>query len=181
KPPEKPRLVAVPGDRKVTLYWDSRAELSWDPFLQEYDFEGYKIYKSTDPNFLEAFIITDAHGNKLFKKPIAQFDLINDVEGFSKTTVEGVAYFLGNNTGLTHSWTDTTVKNGQRYFYAVCAYDRGADSIEIYPSENSISVSQTLRGGFVLPKNVVMVTPNPQTLGYVSSEIFQLEHISGKG
>ena len=51
----------------------------------------------------------------------------------------------------------------------------------VKPSENSISVSQTLRGGFVLPKNVVMVTPNPHTLGYVSSEIYQLQHVSGKG
>lgn len=182
-PPPMPTVHAYAGDGYVTLTWDDAAERAFDPITYTNDFEGYKIYRSTDPAFLDPQIILTATGSSPIGngRPIAQFDLINDIEGFSKTTVEGVAYFLGSNTGLTHSWTDTTVKNGQRYFYAVCAYDRGADSIEIYPSENSISVSQTLRGGFVLPKNVVMVTPNPQALGYVSSEIYQLEHTEGKG
>jgi len=182
-PPPMPTVQAYAGDGYVTLTWDDAAERAFDPITYTNDFEGYKIYRSTDPAFLDPQIILTATGSSPIGngRPIAQFDLINDIEGFSKTTVEGVAYFLGNNTGLTHSWTDTTVKNGQRYFYAVCAYDRGADSIGIYPSENSISISQTLRGGFVLPKNVVMVTPNPQTLGYISSEIYQLEHSAGKG
>jgi hypothetical protein len=182
-PPPMPTVKAFAGDGYVTLTWDDVAERAFDPITYTNDFEGYKIYRSTDPAFLDPQIILTATGSSPIGsgRPIAQFDLINDIEGFSRTTVEGVAYFLGNNSGLTHSWTDTTVKNGQRYFYAVCAYDRGVDSIEIYPSENSISVSQTLRGGFVLPKNVVMVTPNPQPLGFVSSEVFQLEHSEGKG
>ncbi|MFQ6618674.1 MAG: hypothetical protein ACE5QV_08310, partial [Fidelibacterota bacterium] len=46
KPPLKPKLTAVPGDGKVTLYWDDSAEQSYDPFLQAFDFEGYLIYKS---------------------------------------------------------------------------------------------------------------------------------------
>lgn len=182
-PPPMPTVQAYAGDGYVTLTWDDAAERAFDPITYTNDFEGYKIYRSTDPAFLDPQIILSATGSSPIGngKPIAQFDLINDIEGFSKTTVEGIAYFLGNNSGITHSWTDTTVKNGQRYFYAVCAYDRGADSIEIYPSENSISVSQTLRGGFILSKNVAMVTPNPQTLGYISSEIYQLQHIQGKG
>ena len=46
--------------------------------------------------------------------------------GYSTQTVEGVAYYLGNDTGITHTWTDTTVTNGQEYYYAVCAYDYGS-------------------------------------------------------
>ena len=38
--PDKPTLTAVPGDGEVTLYWDRKAERSFDPVLKEYDFEG---------------------------------------------------------------------------------------------------------------------------------------------
>jgi hypothetical protein len=51
KPPDRPRVTAIPGDQTVTLYWDDKAELSYDPFLRENDFEGYRIYRSTDPSF----------------------------------------------------------------------------------------------------------------------------------
>ena len=53
----------------------TRAESSWDPFLQEYDFEGYRIYRSTEPQFLETRDITDAYARETYSKPIAQFDL----------------------------------------------------------------------------------------------------------
>ncbi|MEO8233080.1 MAG: hypothetical protein ABI638_12415, partial [Ignavibacteriota bacterium] len=41
KPPEKPILTAVTGDKKVILYWDDRAEKSFDEFYQRVNFEGY--------------------------------------------------------------------------------------------------------------------------------------------
>ena len=40
KPPEKPTVGAVAGDQRVTLYWDRRAEDSFDRFLGFKDFEG---------------------------------------------------------------------------------------------------------------------------------------------
>ncbi len=58
-PPEKPTVSAVTGDRSVTLYWDRVAEATVDPVLRIKDFEGYKIYKSTDPDFSDIFTITD--------------------------------------------------------------------------------------------------------------------------
>ena len=57
--------------------------------------------------------------------------------------------------------------NGQQYYYAVCAYDfgfdTGTDSTSFYPSENSIPVSRTPRGGLILPSNVVAVRPSPRS------------------
>ena len=47
KPPLKPTMTAVPGDKKVTLYWDDFSEISIDPIYGK-DFEGYRIYRSTD-------------------------------------------------------------------------------------------------------------------------------------
>ena len=182
-PPPMPTLQAFAGDGFVTLTWDNASERAFDPITNENDFEGYRIYRSTDPTFLDPQVIYTGTGTRPIGngKPIAQFDLKNDVYGFSQTTVEGVAYFLGEDTGIRHNFTDTTVVNGQRYYYAICAYDRGVDSIQIYPSENAITVSQTLRGGTILPKNVVEVVPNPQVVGYMPAEVFNVVQSSGRG
>ncbi len=69
RPPLKPNVVAVPGDRKVTLYWDSRAEESIDPITGK-DFEGYVIYRSTDPTFNDIQTITDGKGAKFLYEPL---------------------------------------------------------------------------------------------------------------
>ena len=182
-PPPMPTLNAYAGNGFVTLNWDNAAERAFDPLTNTNDFEGYRIYRSTDPTFLDPQVIISGNGVDPIGngKPIAQFDLINNVYGYSLTTVEGVAYYLGNNTGITHTFTDTTVTNGQNYFYAVTSYDRGVDSIQIYPSENSITVSQTLRGGIILPKNVVQITPNPPVPGFVSADAVQILHTQGIG
>lgn len=182
-PPPMPTVQAFAGDGFVTLTWDNAAERAFDPITNENDFEGYRIYRSTEPTFLDPQVIYTGTGTRPIGngKPIAQFDLKNEIYGFSQTTVEGVAYFLGEDTGLKHTFTDTTVVNGQKYFYAVCAYDRGVDSVLVYPSENSIAVSQTLRGGIILPKNVVEVIPNPPVVGYQGAETFNLVHSEGRG
>lgn len=70
--------------------------------------------------------------------------------------------------------------NGQRYYYAVVSYDRGVDSTQIYPSENAITVSQTLRGGTILPQNVVEVYPNPPSLGFQNAQTLNLVQSEGK-
>lgn len=69
RPPLKPNVVAVPGDKKVTLYWDARAEESVDPITGK-DFEGYVIYRSTDPTFNDIQTITDGKGAKFLYEPL---------------------------------------------------------------------------------------------------------------
>jgi hypothetical protein len=182
-PPPMPTLKAFAGDKYVTLTWDDKAERAYDPVTNNDDFEGYRIYRSTDPTFLDPQVISNGSGTGTIGngKPLAQFDLVNDFSGYSKTTVDGVAYYLGTNNGITHTYKDTTVTNGQLYYYAITAYDRGVDSTETYPSENAIAVSQTVRGGIVLPKNVVSVTPEPPVDGYKTAETNTIVHASGTG
>ena len=182
-PPPMPTLNAYAGNRFVTLNWDNAAERGFDPLTNSNDFEGYRIYRSTDPAFLDPQVIISGNGVDPIGngKPLVQFDLVDNVSGYSQTSVEGVAYYLGNNTGITHTFTDTTVTNGQNYYYAVTSYNTGVDSIQIYPSENAIAVSQTLRGGTILPKNVVNVTPNPPVPGFVSADAVEILHNQGTG
>jgi len=182
-PPTLPTLTADAGDGYVRLTWDDKAERSVDPVTHKLDFEGYKIYRSTDPVFRDAQVVTDARGTGPFGngRPIVQFDAINEYTGFSDINVEGISYYYGSNTGITHTFIDTTVTNGQDYFYAVCAYDHGDSSLGFYPSENSIVVSRTPRGGTILARNVVEVRPNPKALGYTPANLSSVSRVSGTG
>lgn len=180
RPPEKPVLTAIPGNRKVTLYWDKSAENSYDQFLQKYDFEGYKIYKSTDPGFLDARIITSGYGDATLSKPVAQFDIRNNVGGFFELDYQGVKIYMGDNKGLQHSWVDNDVINGQTYYYAVVSYDRGDASIGLYPSECTKVIVRDLAGNITLDVNTATVTPGTRVAGYTEPGIKDtIDHLNG--
>ena len=137
KPP-KPRVFAVPGDGKVTIYWDESAESHYDPFFETLfnpitrtmgrnprNFEGYMVYKSTDPNFIDALRITDNLGNPARLSPEARFDLQNQIVDYHPASINGVRYWLGQDSGLSRIYEDTDVTNGRTYYYAVVAYTHG--------------------------------------------------------
>ena len=186
QPPDKPTLRVVPGDGKVTLYWDRIAETSIDPVTKEKDFEGYKIYKSTDPDFNDVRVVTNINGIVSGYKPLAQFDLINDIEGIFLPSpdlyqqAEGFTFQLGSNSGLRHSYVDTDVDNGRRYYYAVVAYDRGDASKDIFPSENTKFISIKPNGEVQTDINSTVVRPTPKAAGYDGlNDDLRLERHSG--
>lgn len=190
-PPPTPTLTAEAGDGYVQLHWDDVAERSTDPTTGINDFEGYKIYRSTDYNFNDVTTVISARGISQTNNgnPLAQYDLKDGVSGYSSTIVNGLAFYLGSESGLRHSFRDTNVVNGQEYYYAVTAYDFGATIIQgatneeftFYPAENSMSVTRTLLGGTILPRNVVKVRPNPKVLGYKQASTSNVRRISGSG
>ena len=189
KPPLKPNVTVIPGDGKVTLTWDKIAERSYDPFLQAYDFEGYAIYRSTEPQFLESKVITDAYGNKTYRKPIARFDRDNGVTGPHPVGVYGIHYNMGDDTGLRHSYIDTDVENGQTYYYAVVSYDSGFSAINnegeiegIAPAEcpSVIKVDQAGQVQFV-DVNCAVVTPRPPSAGYINPKLDEEIQHEGPG
>lgn len=187
--PLEPKLTAVAGDRKVTLYWDDGAERSVDRFLAgiagatALDFEGYRIYRATDPAFEDARLITDGIGNPApWLSPVAQFDLENEYSGFdSSSDFNGTKFDLGTNTGLRHSWTDTTVRNGIRYFYAIRAYDRGYNVLRITPAESNLKISIDNVTGKIkdFGTSVVMVVPEAPVAGYVPPNKNPVDHVTG--
>jgi hypothetical protein len=71
RPPVTPHMTAVPDDKKVTLYWDTAAEESVDPITGR-DFEGYVIYRSTDPAFGDIQTVTDGKGAKFLSTPLTE-------------------------------------------------------------------------------------------------------------
>ena len=187
EPPPTPTVKAEVGDHYVQLTWDDVAENSTNPITRINAFEGYRIYRSTDPTFLDPKVISNGQGTGTIGngKPIAQFDLKDGRAGYTSKTVQGIAYWLGTETGLTHTWRDTNVTNGQQYYYAVCSYDwgptlvKGTVAFTYYPSESPITVHQSLLGGTILPINVVSVRPNPRVLGYGAAGVSPATRAAG--
>jgi hypothetical protein len=190
-PKPEPRVTAIAGDRTVQLYWTNESEEFFDSFINRKitggigtsplakTFEGYKIYKASDPGFLDARVITGANGEPGQRlRPVAQFDKIDGVRDFFPLVgnlarqARGVSFFLGSETGLTNTWVDNDVQNGRTYYYGVAAYSKGYINptnaeASILPSENSVGATIDSRGRVILPPNVVVVQPRAREAGFV--------------
>ena len=172
QPPLMPKLTATAGDGRVILSWDDRSDrLTREPFLENInDFEGYKLYRATDKLMSDPEVITDGQGTKMFRKPIYQCDLLDNISGYADFgLVGGTSFYLGDETGLTHYFVDENVDNGRTYYYALVAYDYGARAVGggISPTENNIVIEldeaeEIIRMG----DNVAVVTPHQPAAGY---------------
>ena len=196
KAPNPPKVTAVAGDGRVTLYWDTSAEQTRDKYMGKitngvdlYDFEGYKVYRATDFEFNDAYNITDGDGNATFMEPYVQngiparWDLVNGKRGWHPIDLNGVKFYLGDDTGLVHSYVDNNVVNGQRYYYAVVSYDYGGDiTNNIIPSDSPMRLRvHPLTGAIEMGPNVVEVVPSPPAAGYVEATFSgeKIDHVSG--
>ncbi len=174
QPPFTPTLTAVPGDGRVVLSWDTLAIASFDRFSQEKDFEGFRLYKGTDPLLTDARSVTDADGTPTFYRPIAQWDLKDGIRGNVPVLEGSASYSLGTDNGLQFFYVDEDVTNGVTYYYALVAYDRGFQDPDnpnapaIDPQENTFNFSVT-QGGVLtgVSKNGAVVTPRAPAAGFV--------------
>jgi hypothetical protein len=191
KPPTKPTVTLVPGDKKVTIYWNCVAEASIDPLLGQ-DFEGYVIYRSADPLFGDIATITDGKGNAFLSEPLkdasgneAKWDLVNDWKGYHPVEYEGrgVKYYLGDNTGLVHSYVDSNALiNGLTYYYAVVAYDHG-DASATPPTETTKSITtDPITYLITYSSNTGSAIPGPRAAGYIVPDATSgkdVSHVTG--
>lgn len=182
QPPVMPTITATSGDGKVILTWDDRADkLTREPMLNHInDFEGYKLYRSTDKYFQDAEIITDNHGARMAKQPIYQCDLIDEIKGNADFgEIGGVEFYLGDDTGISHHFVDSQVQNGRTYYYAIVAYDYGAPEITtgLSPTENNIIIELDEAEKIIrMGKNVAVVIPGQQAAGYKPASTTSIEN-----
>jgi hypothetical protein len=137
KPPQTPTLSAVAGDERVTLFWNDVAEQSIDNFSGQYDFAGYRLYKSVDYGI--HWDQNDRNvdpGVGIDPVPLAEFFLGDNV---------------GANGGIQHSYVDTDVNNGFEYWYSLTAFDRGDSTLESL---------EGARGSILDAINLVAVIPS---------------------
>ena len=171
--PKKPKINITQNDGKVVIYWDGEeTENSRDFVTKQKDFEGYKIYRATDANFRDSRVITNALGVLSFDKPIAQYDLSNNYDGFFIPSAElleaygGTTFYLGENNGIINRFIDSTVTPGITYYYAVCAYDHGDGTPDIFPEENSKFIFRSNTGEVITDDNTAFITPGRRPAGY---------------
>jgi hypothetical protein len=101
--PEIPKIQAVSNNEKVLLMWDAVAESSKDLLTGYSDFEGYRIYRSTDGGDTwgtSSDRIFDFSGNFVGWKPYAQFDLIEESDSLHCIYNNG---YLGESGELCYS------------------------------------------------------------------------------
>ncbi len=163
-PPDPPTVFAQPGYKTVTLYWEAEpSESSHDIITGKQDFEGYKIYRSDDLGRTWGKEITNEEGVVVGYVPLAQYDLKDSIYGPDPAFPW---QSLGNETGLKHTFIDSTVHNGIEYWYCVAAYDQGnqhPDSLE--PSnENPTGRPTAINVAWVIPAG----NPSGYTDPYVS-------------
>ncbi len=172
QPPLMPTLKATAADGKVFLHWDDKSDkFTRDSFVKNAnDFEGYKLYRSTDKYVADPMTITDGYGTPLLRQPIFQCDKIDNKEGFTDFgLINGMGYYLGEDSGLIHSFIDNTVQNGRTYYYVLVAYDYGIRDVGtgISPSENSfvleVDENENIRK---ISPNVAVVKPHQYAAGY---------------
>lgn len=191
QPPPKPKLTAIPGNGRVTLYWDNAAESALDPFSGKKDFEGYKIYRSQDFTFSDVFTITDGNGYPFLGKALYDDQARKSAQwhrpwtkaeqdqypgGFMPVEYRGryIKYYMGepsDTSGLRHEYIDSTVTNGITYYYAVVTYDHGDDSLNLPPSESQAIIQRdAVTQEFKFDVNTASVVPNAEANGFVSSK-----------
>jgi hypothetical protein len=133
EPPPSPRMVVVPADGALDLYWDNSSELARDPTSPQpegADFEGYRVYVGEDRGALAR---------------VGQYDIV-DTTGFN-TGLGAVA--LADSVEIAGTWYHyrqrvSGLKTGFKYYAAVTAYDTGDDQIESLESGITQNLAQTV-------------------------------------
>ncbi|OQX95070.1 hypothetical protein B6I21_07360 [candidate division KSB1 bacterium 4572_119] len=172
-PPAEPKITLVPGDGKVNILWDDKAETGLDPVTGEMDFEGYRLYKSrtgigplgnwnpADPTnewqLIAQWDLVDEIGNGT---PINAEDMYNEYHPYDK--------YLGDDSGLAHLYTDNDVINGVVYHYVITSYDYGTTGL------------RSLECGAILGQNRESVRPGFYKSGYEDPIINQVTHAAGR-
>ena len=132
----------------MLVSWDASSEQSSDALTGYFDFEGYRLYRSTDGG--ETWggpddRLYDFNGKLVGWVPYAQFDFSYQTDfnhciyssgpcggddlkrGVSISGLDPYSprFSLGSNSGIAYSFIDSNVVDGVEYTYTVTAYDMG--------------------------------------------------------
>ncbi|MCH8566958.1 MAG: hypothetical protein LAT67_01785 [Balneolales bacterium] len=149
--PPRPELRAYATNDAITLAWDNRSETEPDPFTGEFDFQGYRLYRSIDNGRSWDQIDRNRNPNVgADPVPIAVFDKDED--------------------GIQYSFTDDTVREGFTYWYSLTAYDSGLPGIGSLESPIGNSEDEI---------NIAVVTPQGNATNWMSSQVRLADHARG--
>ncbi len=157
-PPAPPLVSVTPGDHQATLYWSPEpSQSSVDAVTGQKDFEGFKVYRSSDQGQTWGTEVRDYTGDIKGYVPLAIFDKADGVQGADPFAPW---QSLGTDSGLEYAFTDSGLVNGVEYWYAVCAYDKGFAFTE----------QPSLQNGFGSPEvstHIIAVVPGVNAQTYI--------------
>jgi hypothetical protein len=166
QPPKPPVVRAEIENQNVVVYWDKNsAETSIDPVSREYDFEGYRIYRSNaGADFKDP-------ANLLLTLPlVGEFDRAGNAigynTGFGNILLDQPKSFTGDTVAYWYRFPPKGITvshlNGWQYVYGVSAFDKGDSSSGVSSLESKMMVVRVVSG---TPPNTgtqtVGVYPNP--------------------
>ncbi|MFC2085893.1 hypothetical protein ACFLRO_01630 [Bacteroidota bacterium] len=160
EPPSSPLVRPELSAGTVSVYWDASSETSRDPVTGQFDFEGYRIYRSNPGDDRAGDLIGAA-------SLIAQYDIPGNNTGFNNgfepVRLESPVTFPGDPTIYEYVFVDEGVSSGWQYAYAITAFDRGDVGIGL-PTFESSKTSGAVRvfpGTAADNDGKVGVYPNP--------------------
>jgi hypothetical protein len=167
QPPRPPKVRAEVGSQTVTIYWDkSTSELSLDPITRQYDFEGYRVYRSNagaDFQNPEDFLLN--------LSLVGEFDRTDDNvgynTGFGVIALREPKYFPGDTVAYWYRFPPSSSSvphlNGWQYIYGVAAFDRGDSASGITSLQSKVQLVRVVPGTPAAEpsKGKVGVYPNP--------------------
>jgi len=109
---------------KIRLYWSDNSEFSVDPISGQEDFEGYRLYRSQDFGRTWGKPINNSQGDRTGWVPYAIFDKDDYIKGQDPYS----NFYLGDDSGVVHSFIDSNIVDGYEYWYALTVYDNGFNS-----------------------------------------------------
>ncbi|MDP1677897.1 MAG: hypothetical protein Q8L88_13650 [Bacteroidota bacterium] len=167
QPPRQPRVRTLVENQRVTIFWDKvQAEQSFDPISRNYDFEGYRIYRSSpgaDVSSPENFLLS--------MQLVGEFDRSDDNIGYNtglqKIKLDAPKKFDGDTVEYWYQFPPKddpiTSLNGWQYLYGVSAFDAG-DSANGLTSLECAKVIKRVVPGMKVSANgssEIGVYPNP--------------------
>ncbi len=167
QPPRPPKVRAEVENQSIVVYWDrSTSETSIDPVTREYDFEGYRVYRTNagaDFQSPETYLLDLVLAG--------EFDLPDNSAGYN-TGFGAIALpepkrFSGDTVDYWYRFppagSQVTHLNGWQYLYGVAAFDRGDSAAGVASLQSKVEIRRLVPG--TLPAGPgsggVGVYPNP--------------------
>ena len=78
-----------------------------------------------------------------------------------------------------NKFIDSNVVLGQTYYYAVCSYDEGDASQDIFPTENPKFIRRSSTGEIITDDNTAFITPGFRPAGYEKAKFIDFTKSPG--
>jgi len=153
--PPIPRFSVVPADSKVYLRWDNFPETIADPMTGKFDFEGYRIYRSTSgiSGTWEKIADFDVPGDKTGRVAVAKYSKGNSLCTITIDSIDQETNFYKPGEYKIEFLTDTTFMvynytNGYSYHYNKKAQEQGSGFCVIDPATKKIQEDNKYVSGY---------------------------------